>query len=196
LARFDLRGSLGALVTTSTGDLCYGRHRLRQEPAMIELRRLVSVVLLGVAAGACGQADAAPRAAADVEGDQELPTVLVYKSPTCGCCNGWVEHLQAAGFTVDARDVRDLMAVKRDGGVPAAMSSCHTAIVGGYVVEGHVPAEQVKRLLAEQPAVAGIAVPGMPIGSPGMEGPNPKPYEVYAFTHDGQADVFATVDPR
>jgi hypothetical protein len=76
------------------------------------------------------------------------------------------------------------------------MSSCHTAIVGGYVVEGHVPAEQVKRLLAEQPRIAGIAVPGMPIGSPGMEGPGATPYQVYSFTHDGQADVFADVDPR
>ncbi len=126
----------------------------------------------------------------------ELPKILVYKSPTCGCCNGWVDHLEAAGFEVEARDVRDLVSVKLDAGVPTAMSSCHTALVDGYTVEGHVPADQIKRLLAERPEVAGIAVPGMPIGSPGMEGPGAKPYQVLAWTHDGQASVFAEVDPN
>lgn len=127
---------------------------------------------------------------------QELPTVLVYKTPTCGCCNGWIEHLEAAGFTVDARDTRDLMSVKRDAGVPTQLTSCHTALVDGYVVEGHIPVEHVMSLLADRPDVAGIAVPGMPIGSPGMEGPNPQPYQVYSFTRDGQAAVYAEVDPR
>jgi hypothetical protein len=164
---------------------------------MIELRRFLFLTLAGLVLGACGQVDAAPQAAtADVDSGQDLPTVLVYKAPSCLCCGGWIEHLEAAGFTVDARDVRDLMSIKRDGGVPTSMSSCHTAIVGGYVVEGHVPAKQVKRLLAEQPRIAGIAVPGTPIGSPGMEGPGATPYQVYSFTHDGQADVFAEVDPR
>jgi hypothetical protein len=138
-------------------------------------------------------AASAEEAAAPV---QELPTVLVYKSPTCGCCNGWIEHLEAAGFTVEARDSRELMTVKRDAGVPVELSSCHTALVGGYVVEGHVPAEHLKSLLADEPEVAGIAVPGMPIGSPGMEGPDPEPYEVYSFTHDGGTAVYAEVDPR
>jgi hypothetical protein len=162
---------------------------------MFETRRLFAPARIGLAMAACGQANATPQDQASAV-DEDLPTILVYKSPTCGCCNGWIEHLEASGFTVDARDVRDLMSVKRDGGVPPAMSSCHTAIVDGYVVEGHVPAEQVKRLLAERPAVAGIAVPGMPIGSPGMEGPNPQPYQVLAFTHDGRTDVFADVNPR
>lgn len=149
---------------------------------------------------ACSSADGAPGAGSEpaegVVADATLPTVLVYKTPTCGCCNGWVEHMRQAGFTVDARDVRDLISVKMDGGVPTQMSSCHTAIIDGYVVEGHVPAEQVKRLLAERPEVAGIAVPGMPIGSPGMEGANPEPYQVLSFTHAGEAAVFADVDPR
>ena len=127
---------------------------------------------------------------------QDMPTIMVYKTPSCGCCNGWVEHLREAGFAVETRDVRDLMSVKLDAGVPTAMSSCHTAIVDGYVVEGHVPAEHVARLIEERPAVAGIAVPGMPIGSPGMEGPNPEPYQVLAFGLDGSATVFADVDPR
>ena len=161
------------------------------------MRRLLALSVISVLFLGCGEADAAPEQTAQrSSSDQELPTVLVYKTPTCGCCNGWIEHLQAAGFTVDARDVRDIMTVKQDGGVPVSMSSCHTAIVDGYVVEGHVPAEQVKRLLAERPEVAGIAVPGMPVGSPGMEGPNAQPYEVLSFTHDGHAEVFAEVNPR
>jgi hypothetical protein len=128
--------------------------------------------------------------------EQELPTVLVYKSATCGCCNGWIEHLREAGFTVDARDVPDINSVKVDAGVPRAMSSCHTALVDGYVVEGHVPAEQIRRLLAERPDVEGIAAPGMPIGSPGMEGPGATPYEVLSFSRDGSSAVFAEIEPR
>ena len=93
-----------------------------------------------------------------------LPLALVYKTPSCGCCNGWIEHLEAAGFEVDARNIRDLMSIKRDAGVPVQLSSCHTALIDGYVVEGHVPIEQVQRMLAERPDIAGIAVPGMPTG--------------------------------
>lgn len=161
------------------------------------------VLILPLAASGCAENDASTAGsqalaaeAPAAMGSQELPTVLVYKTATCGCCNGWIEHLEAAGFTVDARDTRDLMVVKRDAGVPTQFSSCHTAIVDGYVVEGHIPAEHVKSLLADRPDVAGIAVPGMPIGSPGMEGPNPQPYQVYSFTRDGQAAVYAEVDPR
>lgn len=159
------------------------------------MRRFPILVLLAMPFGACADADAANEAAV-AAADQELPTVLVYKTPTCGCCNGWVEHMRAAGFTVDARDVTDLMSVKRDAGVPVGASSCHTALVDGYFVEGHVPAEQVRELLAQRPEVAGIAVPGMPTGSPGMEGPNAAPYQVLSIGHDGSAQVFAEVDPR
>jgi len=122
--------------------------------------------------------------------------VLVYKTASCGCCNEWVEHLREAGFTVDTRDVVDLMSIKRDAGVSAAHASCHTALADGYVVEGHVPADQIERLLAERPRVAGLAVPGMPVGSPGMEGPGAEPYQVLAFERGGGATVWATVDPR
>lgn len=141
-------------------------------------------------------AEAAAAGSALAESGQPLPEIVVYKSPSCGCCNGWVDHLREAGFEVDARNVTDLMSVKRDAQVPAHMSSCHTALVDGYVVEGHVPADQVKRLLAERPEVAGIAVPGMPIGSPGMEGRGARPYEVHTFDHQGGSSVFAEVDPR
>ncbi len=163
------------------------------------MRRILLLALFAVVPSACGEANAASdtgsEALAAATG-QALPTVLVYKTPTCGCCNGWIEHLQAAGFTVDARNVSDLMSVKRDAGVPVQMSSCHTAIIDGYVVEGHVPAEQVMRLLAERPEIAGIAAPGMPIGSPGMEGRNAKPYQILSFTHEGEAAVYADIDPR
>ena len=161
------------------------------------MRRIPLLLATLVVVSACADANAnAAVLAQSTASADELPTVLVYKTPTCGCCNGWVEHLEASGFTVDARNVTDIMTVKHDSGVPVAMSSCHTAIIDGYVVEGHVPAEQVMRLLAERPAVAGIAVPGMPIGSPGMEGRNAQPYEVLSFTHTGESAVFAVVDPR
>ena len=127
---------------------------------------------------------------------QEAPSIVVYKTEGCGCCNGWVEHLQAAGFEVDARNVRDLMSVKIDAGVPTELSSCHTGLIDGYVVEGHIPAYVIRKLLDERPQVTGISVPGMPIGSPGMEGPNPKPYEVVAFDREGGRTLFAEVDPR
>jgi hypothetical protein len=126
---------------------------------------------------------------------QSLPTVLVYKDPTCGCCSGWVEHMRAAGFQVESRDSNDMPSVKRDAGVSLEHSSCHTALVGGYVVEGHVPADLVKKMIAERPDIAGIAAPGMPMGSPGMEGPGAQPYDVVAFRRDGRSTVYAEVDP-
>lgn len=118
------------------------------------------------------------------------PQVTVYKSATCGCCNLWIDHLRANGFTVTAMDVADLGAVMTQHGVPAELGSCHTATVNGYVVEGHVPADVIHRMLEEQPEFAGIAVPGMPIGSPGMEGPNPEPYNVVAFDRGGGMMVY------
>ena len=121
--------------------------------------------------------------------------VHVYKTPTCGCCNGWVDHLREAGFSVRTTNLSDLTAVKRSNGVPPELASCHTAIVGGYVVEGHVPAQDVRRLLLKKPAVSGLAVPGMPIGSPGMEGPNPQRYRVLSFG-GGKVDVFAEHGPE
>lgn len=170
------------------------------------MRRLPALATL-VLLAACGNADAAPDGApaggasslASPAAAQELPTLVVYKTSTCGCCSGWVDHMREAGFTVDARDVpgnAELMRVKVDAGVPGAAATCHTALIDGYVVEGHVPADQVKRLLAERPAVAGIAVPGMPVGSPGMEGPGAQPYQVLAWTREGEGSVFAEVDPR
>jgi len=123
------------------------------------------------------------------------PTVAVFKSPTCGCCAKWSEHMTAAGYTIASRDMTDMNAVKDEHRVPSPLRSCHTALVGGYVIEGHVPADVIARLLAERPAgVVGLAVPGMPTGSPGMESADgfKTPYQVMAFTQDGQSRVYAT----
>ena len=122
------------------------------------------------------------------------PNVVVYKSPTCGCCKLWVTHLERNGFPVKSEDLDSLAAIKKRHGVPDAMASCHTALVDGYVVEGHVPADLIDRLLRERPSVAGIAVPGMPIGSPGMEVPG-RPadrYQILTFDRSGATTVFAT----
>ncbi|MBI2187670.1 MAG: DUF411 domain-containing protein [Acidobacteria bacterium] len=120
--------------------------------------------------------------------------VQVYKSPTCGCCANWVKHLQQHGFTAQVTETEDVGAIKQQRGVPPKAQSCHTAIVGGYVIEGHVPAADIQRLLKEKPAIVGLAVPGMPIGSPGMEVPNvaPQKYDVVAFDKQGQLKVFAS----
>jgi hypothetical protein len=121
--------------------------------------------------------------------------ITVYKSPTCGCCAKWIDHLEAGGLVVEAIDVDNLDWVKKENGVPAQLVSCHTALIDGYVIEGHVPVEDVIRLLEERPDVAGLAVPKMPIGSPGMEGPNPEPYDVLAFTEQGSTHTYASHGP-
>ena len=126
----------------------------------------------------------------------QSPSVEVYKSPTCGCCSKWVDHLRQNGFTARVTDLTDeaLDQLKTKHGVPRTAQSCHTALVGGYVVEGHVPATDVRRLLKERPTVAGIAVAGMPLGSPGMDVPaaQAQAYNVIAFDKQRQVRVFAT----
>lgn len=114
------------------------------------------------------------------------PEVVVYKSPTCGCCSAWIDHLQDNGFKVVARDTNNLNTIKMQHGVTPELASCHTALVDGYVLEGHVPAADVKALLAQRPPITGLSVPGMPIGSPGMEqGDTKQPYDVVAFDKQG-----------
>ena len=122
------------------------------------------------------------------------PTAItVYKDPSCGCCKKWVEHLKAAGFTPTVHDTPDMPTVRTSMGVPAALQSCHTARVGGYTIEGHVPADEIKRLLREKPAGAGLAVPGMPMGSPGMEmGSMKDKFDVMLFDKNGKSRVFAS----
>ena len=119
------------------------------------------------------------------------PEVKVYLRPTCGCCGIWVEHMQKAGFKVARQEQQDLDSVPERQRVPAQLRTCHTAVIGNYLVEGHVPIDLVQKMLKERPKIAGIAVPGMPIGSPGMEGPNPRPYSIIAFQTDGKTSEYA-----
>ena len=122
----------------------------------------------------------------------ELPAVTVWKSQWCGCCGNWVAHMEDAGFNVTVKNTEELDTVKKLAGIPDKLQSCHTASVGGYKIEGHVPAADIKRLLAARPPVIGLAVPGMPSGSPGMENGERDPYDVLAFTRDGTTKVFSS----
>lgn len=147
------------------------------------LARFASIALLASLGSAPAPATSLPAAAS---------RVTVFKDPNCGCCKSWVDHLRKHGFDVVTRDTSDLGGPKRTGRVPEPLHSCHTAFVNGYVVEGHVPAADIQRLLREKPKVAGIAVAGMPAGSPGMEvGGRIERYAVIAFNRDGSTRVFA-----
>ncbi|MGB3518850.1 MAG: DUF411 domain-containing protein [Elainellaceae cyanobacterium] len=172
-------------------------------------RRWFTSRLLGISLGAAGlvatacsstpasttQTSSAPTTqTSPTPAQQRLaePALIVFRSPTCSCCGQWIEHMEAAGFRVEDHVTDDMTAIKQQHGVPDHLSSCHTALVNGYVIEGHVPASDVQRLLREQPDVVGIAVPGMPIGSPGMEmGDEVEPYAVIAFTQTGETLTFA-----
>lgn len=142
-----------------------------------------SAWLVGVLAAVLGPVPSSPGAG-----------IEVYKTSTCECCRKWVDHLTAHRFAVRTTDVDDLDAVKERYGVPIDLGSCHTAVVGGYVIEGHVPAAEIRRLLKERPAVTGLAVPSMPPGAPGMEVPGGKtwPYRVLAFNKDGTTTIYAS----
>ncbi len=122
---------------------------------------------------------------------QSSAAVEVFKSPYCGCCGKWVEHLRQNGFQVNTHDVEDVTAARKKMGMPDRLGSCHTAKIGGYVVEGHVPAADIQRLLKEKPRALGLAVPSMPPGSPGMESVTPVPYQTLLVKTDGTTQVFA-----
>jgi len=125
--------------------------------------------------------------------ESDAGDMVVYKDPNCGCCGKWIDHMKAAGYEVEVRNRRDVNPIKTERGVPMGMRSCHTAVVDGYFIEGHVPAEDVTNLLVTKPDVKGLAVPGMPLGSPGMEVPGREPmrYTVYAVGQDGKTTAFA-----
>jgi hypothetical protein len=164
-------------------------------------RFFIAAALAALTTGvvACDRTPDADAAAVTRAAEMDGFDMVVYKSPTCGCCDLWVDHAQEHGFrvaTVDLVEYDALVDKKREHGVAMDLGACHTTLVGGYVVEGHVPAPVIQRLLDEKPDIRGIAVPGMPIGSPGMEGPNPRPYDVIAIGHDGSRSVFETVVPR
>jgi hypothetical protein len=120
----------------------------------------------------------------------DRPPITVYKSATCGCCTKWVDYVRKAGFAVTTRDTEDMDRIKRDLGVPSNLASCHTAVVGRYVIEGHVPADLIDKLLAEKPTARGLTIPGMPASAPGMDIPG-EPYQVLLFTSAGKTTVYA-----
>lgn len=148
------------------------------------MRRERAFIALGVAAALLVLVGAALPAAPPV-------AMTVYKSPSCGCCSKWVDVMKKEGFQVTAHDIDDVTPFKREVGVPGNLESCHTAVVDGYVIEGHVPAADVRRLLAERPKVVGLSVPGMVTGSPGMEGGTPEAYDVVTFDAKGRTTVFS-----
>jgi hypothetical protein len=173
-----------------------GRHTARIEPEDEAMRYLnLAVVTLAAALASCGDAGSPapssmqPLASAAAA---EQPKLVVYKNASCGCCKLWVEHMRQHGFAAQVTDVDNMSPIKERAGIPYGMGSCHTAEVGGYFIEGHVPAEQVLRLLKEKPQAKGLTVPGMPIGSPGMEqGDVKRPYEVLLVHPDGSTSVYA-----
>ena len=165
----------------------------------------IAALLMTLALSACARSDAMPAAlaAADVSvpsitatsaaRTSGMPPMTVHKHESCGCCGLWIEHMQAAGFEVQVRNVSDVSAIKTQLGVPAEMASCHTAEIAGYFIEGHVPAADVKRLLAEKPDARGLALPGMPLGSPGMEHPTGRSqaYTVALVSRDGRTTDYS-----
>lgn len=132
-----------------------------------------------------------PGTASDVS---TLQSIVVYKSPTCGCCSSWESYLEDEGFSVKSNSTADMPAIKTKYSVPRSLEACHTATVDGYVIEGHVPAADIKKLLRERPQVAGLAVPGMPPHSPGMQpkGEKPEGFDVLAFKKSGNAEIFTS----
>lgn len=130
-------------------------------------------------------------AAKSAEAASEALEITVYRNPSCSCCGGWMDHLTAQGFQPRNVSTSDMNALKQQYRVPNDLASCHTAVIDGYVIEGHVPANDIKRLVAKQLDVAGIAVPGMPIGTPGMESGNVRePFTVFEFDEQGNAEAF------
>lgn len=146
------------------------------------MKRITLIAFVALLASACG--------------GNNGPQITVYKSPTCGCCKQWIAHLEDKGFNVKAVNVADVTPYKEANGVTPELRSCHTALVDGYVVEGHVPAQDIQRLITEKPQLQGLAVPGMPAGSPGMEQPGPKnPYTVVGFDNDGKRIAYSEHNP-
>jgi hypothetical protein len=177
------------LVTASAGSHFSSDRRL----VLIGSLASGSLILMGCSPSGAAGSEQVQQATASAAAAAPGPSMTVFRDANCGCCKSWAEIARKAGYAVSVRDEQDMPGVKRRLGVPEALASCHTVEVGGYVIEGHVPLEEVARLLREKPAgVRGIAVPGMPIGSPGMEVPDgtKQPFQVIAFDAAGNSSVF------
>ena len=165
------------------------------KPVLAGICLLASSLLVSACTAAPSPAASANLAAQPARAQTAtLPTMQVYKDPNCGCCNGWIRHMRAAGFTVLAQDTTDISPIKQRLGVADAMQSCHTTEIDGYVIEGHVPASDIQRLLTERPKARGLVLPGMPVGSPGMESPDghTQPFTVMLLADDGTLQPWAT----
>jgi hypothetical protein len=166
---------------------------------MLDIKRLAVLAALPLLAAACARdtgergtaQSATPPPSAAAMAASANDTVVVYKTPTCGCCDDWIDHVKAHGFPVVAHNLDRLDQVRQQLGVPPGMISCHTATVRGYTIEGHVPADLIRRMIDERSPYRGLTVPGMPVGSPGMEGPFKQDYDVLIFDDRGYTQVYA-----
>ena len=161
---------------------------MRFNPFSLQIRQYIKLLTLSIVTiTAITLLMAAPSMAASSKASE----ITVYRTPSCSCCGGWIAHLKAQGFQAKEVAISNVDKLKQQHGVPNDLASCHTAVVQGYVIEGHVPAEDIKRLLAQHPKVAGITVPGMPVGTPGMEdGDRRDPFTVFSFDAQGNAQAF------
>jgi hypothetical protein len=158
----------------------------------MQLKKILATLILGVTTLFVGLATTGLFAQTGSSAASADPSAItVYRSPSCGCCKAWIDHLKTNGFRVEDIVTADVGAKKDELGLPTQLASCHTAVVDGYVIEGHVPANDIKQLLKQKPAIAGLAVPGMPAGSPGMEaGGQQDPFDVIAFDRGGKMSTF------
>lgn len=176
---------------------------------MMKKKTLAGLALAALSLMACTKEEARSAVTADNNGTTEAPATVasnaslpatadsggiamtVYKDPNCGCCAKWVDHAKAHGFTVTTMDMPNLSMVKQKYGISPEIQSCHTAVVGDYAFEGHVPADVILKMLKEKPSISGLAVPGMPVGSPGMEGASKERYDILTFDRAGRTTVYA-----
>lgn len=154
--------------------------------------RRAFLALLATTAGVAAISRLPAQPPAKARAASAVREITIYKDANCGCCKEWVKHIRAAGFVATVHDTTEMETVKRGFGVPAALESCHTARIGKYTIEGHVPADLIARLMSEQPTALGLAVPGMPMGSPGMEGSSKQRYDVLLFDTAGKTRVYAS----
>ena len=186
------------MTTLGFGDITFqsdiGRIFSIEERVKCYADRMKIIQYIALAAAVAVPAYAAQRSAKQAEAAPQ--PITVYRTATCGCCGKWVEHLKTAGFDPTVHIVENTASTPPGKEVPASLRSCHSATLEGYNVEGHVPAEVIRQMLKERPKVKGIAVPGMPAGSPGMESPSPVPYEVIAYDANGKTSVFSRIEPK
>lgn len=156
------------------------------------MKKIFIIVIIGliVVAGIIIMRRSKTPASPQVAGNSVYAKAVVHKSPTCGCCSSYISYLKRQGFEVEVENHNDLTSIKEQYGVPSGVESCHTTVIGDYVAEGHIPVASITKMLADRPSIAGIAMPGMPMGAPGMGGAKQGSFTVYGFTKDGEISEF------